>query len=71
MRSFVRSRTYARIRVVTGSLFIVFGLIILSWTLATVHLQARGIPACVLALALIALGVLRIRDYVMYRGELR
>jgi uncharacterized membrane protein HdeD (DUF308 family) len=71
VRSFVRSRAYARIRVATGSIFIVFGLIILFWTALTVHLQARGIPAYVMALALIALGVVRIRDYVMHRGEQR
>lgn len=71
MKTFVRSRTYALIRVVTGSIFIVFGLMILGWTLSTIHLLARGIPAYVMALALIALGVVRIRDYVVHRGELR
>ena len=62
MRRLVRSPGYARVRAVTGSLFIVFGAVIVIRSVAMLGLDAREIPALVLGAALIGLGALRLRD---------
>jgi len=67
MRRFAQSRAYLRVRAFTGSLFIAFGAAIIVRTVLAVHVDMRAIPALVLGLALVALGTLRLRDYVRLR----
>jgi len=63
VRKFVRSSAYVRARLVTGALFIVFGIAIVARTAADVGAKAPAIPAYVLGAAMLALGAFRWRDY--------
>jgi hypothetical protein len=64
----VRSRAYVRARVVTGCLFIGFGLTILVRSVLVAGWDVRALIApLVLGAALVALGVLRIRDFLSLR----
>lgn len=67
MRKFVGSEAYVRARLITGALFVVFGIAIFVRTLADVGLSLSAIPAYVLGAAMIALGGFRLRDYVQAR----
>jgi hypothetical protein len=69
MRRFVRSENYARARLVSGGLFVVFGIAIEVRTLGVVGLSGAAVPAYVLGGAMIALGVLRFRDYIAARNR--
>ncbi len=63
MRKFVRSSAYVRARLVTGALFIAFGIVIFVRTASDVGANASAIPAYVLGAAMLALGAFRWRDY--------
>jgi len=63
MRRMVRSESYARARLVTATLFAVFGAVIIVRTLLSVGPVAAAIPAYILGLALLALAVVRFREY--------
>jgi hypothetical protein len=63
VRNLVRSEGYARARLVTGSIAMVLGAILIVRTLASIGLSFKVIPACVLGGAMIALGIVRFRDY--------
>ncbi|MBD5635358.1 MAG: hypothetical protein IAI49_12845 [Candidatus Eremiobacteraeota bacterium] len=63
MRNFARSEGYAKARLVTGTLFALLGATLVVRTLLLVGADAKAIPALVLGGAMIALGVLRFRDY--------
>jgi hypothetical protein len=63
MRKFAQSEAYARTRLVTATLFAIFGVVIILRTLAGPGLVVAALPAYVLGLALVALAVVRFRDY--------
>jgi hypothetical protein len=63
VRRFVRSEGYARARLVTGALFIVFGAALVYRMLGAAGFAPAAIPGVVLGAAMIALGALRFRDY--------
>jgi hypothetical protein len=67
VRNLVRSEGYARARLVTGSIAAVLGAILIARTLASTGLSFKVIPACVLGAAMIALGIVRFRDYAAAR----
>ncbi len=69
MKRFVRSESYARVRLVSAALFIVFGAAIEFRTFASVGLTGAAVPAYVLGAAMLALGVLRFRDYFAARSR--
>ena len=68
MKKFVRSETYARARLVTGTMYVLLGGVIIGRTAST---QAghdwRAIAAYVLGLALVLLGLNRYREWNMVR----
>jgi ABC-type uncharacterized transport system permease subunit len=59
----VRSEGYARARLGTGTLFAIFGAVIIGRTLFAVGLIAAALPAYVMGLALLALAFVRFREY--------
>jgi len=63
MRRFAQSEAYARARLVTATLFAVCGAVVIVRTAAVFGLVMAALPAYVLGLALIALAVVRLRDY--------
>lgn len=65
MNNFVRSETYARARLVSGSMMIVLGAILLVGMFRRAGFDWMGLPGYVLGLALIGLGVVRYREYVL------
>ena len=69
MRKFVRSASYLRVRAMTGLLFAVCGGAIVVQGYTQVHSAGwRAITIFVMGGALIALGVMRIRDYLRWRA---
>jgi hypothetical protein len=69
MKRFVRSEAYARVRLVSAGLFILFGGAILVKTVSSVGLISAAMPAYVLGGAMIALGAFRYRDYLAARNR--
>jgi hypothetical protein len=67
MRRLVRSEGYARARLVTGTLFAVLGVAIVARTIAAAGLGWADLPAFVLGAAMIALALVRFREYVAAR----
>lgn len=67
MRKFVRSTAFVRVRLVTGGLFIAFGIAIVARTALDVGASLSAIPAYVLGAAMAALGAFRLRDYARAR----
>jgi hypothetical protein len=67
VRNVVRSPRYARARVVIGAIGALLGVVILVRSFAAQGLDWRALPAYVLGLALIALGVVRWREYAARR----
>jgi hypothetical protein len=67
VKRLVRSEGYARARLVTGTVAMALGAIVVVRTLVAVGFVAAAIPACVLGLAMIALGLVRYRDYAAAR----
>ena len=63
MNRFVRSSTYARAKVFMGVLFIGFGIAIFAQVAIGVGLRLEAIPAYVLGLAFIGLGIVRLRAW--------
>jgi uncharacterized membrane protein HdeD (DUF308 family) len=63
VKNFLRSEGYARARLVSGALFVLLGIVVIVRTLATTGAAVAAIPACALGGAMVALGVLRYRDY--------
>ncbi len=63
MRRLVTSSGYARLRVVVGLVAAVLGLSILIKTFLAVGLTTSALPAYVLGAAMVALGLVRLRDY--------
>lgn len=69
MKRLLRSEGYARARLFNGALFALLGTVVVVRTLATTGPSWGAIPGCVLGAAMIALGVLRYRDYFGARGR--
>jgi hypothetical protein len=69
MRKFVRSETYLRTRLVTGTMFVLLGGLLLGQIVARFGPDWHAIPAYVLGLALILLGLNRWREYYMARRK--
>jgi hypothetical protein len=69
MRKFVRSEGYAKARLVTGSLFMILGAVVIVRTLASVGFDGRALPSVVLGGAMLLLGWFRFRDYFATRGS--
>ena len=69
MRRFAQGNAFARVRAVTGSLFVLFGAAIVARTLSAVGLTAAAITPLIMGFALIALGALRVRQYFVFRGR--
>lgn len=67
MRRLVRSEGYARARLVTGTIAMLLGAVVIVRTLAATGLAFAAITPCVLGAAMIALGVVRYRDYAAAR----
>jgi predicted membrane channel-forming protein YqfA (hemolysin III family) len=63
MKRLIRSEGYARARLVSAALFVILGAVVIARTLAVTGASFSAIPACALGGAMIALGVLRYRDY--------
>ena len=63
MKKFVRSGTYLRLRLATGTMFILLGGVLLGRVVMLFGLDWHAIPAYVLGLALILLGIWRYREY--------
>jgi hypothetical protein len=63
MRKLVRSTGYQRFRALLGAGFIVLGAVLLYRTVAITGIGTKSIPSFVLGAAMIALGVLRLRDF--------
>jgi hypothetical protein len=65
MKRFVRSDAFARTRAVTGTLFIALGAAIVVRTFAKTGLAWTVTPSVVLGGAMILLGIVRIRDFLV------
>ena len=63
MRNVVRSEGYARARVGIGIAGAILGLVVIYRTVGSVGLDWRGLPAYALGAALLALGVVKWREY--------
>jgi uncharacterized membrane protein HdeD (DUF308 family) len=63
VRRIVRSETYARARLVTGSIFILLGIVVIVRTGMATGLQLAAAPAYVLGVAMILLGGFRFYEY--------
>lgn len=69
MRKLVRSSGYQRFRALLGAGFIVLGAITLYRTVAIAGVGTHSIPSFVLGAAMIALGVLRLRDFLAMSAQ--
>ena len=67
MKKFVRSEGYLRLRLVTGTMFILLGGVLLGRVVMLFGFDWHAIPAYVLGLAMILLGMWRYREYGMAR----
>ena len=69
MKRLVRSDGYLRFKLVTGTIFIILGTILIVRTLWATGPRFEAIPAVVLGLALVGLGYVRFREYGQTRGR--
>ena len=67
MNRFVSGRGYAKVRLVSGTLFIALGVVLIVRTATTIGLAATAIVPLVLGFAMIGLGVVRWREYLRIR----
>ena len=66
-----RNRGFVRLRGVLGIFYIFLGVVIASQILRQVGVHFEAVPGVVLGLAMIALGVVRIRAAIALRSETR
>jgi hypothetical protein len=66
---FTRSAAYVRARAITGTLFIAFGVAIVVRTIFAIGFVGSAIVPVVMGVALIALGIIRLRDYIRLRSS--
>ena len=69
MKRLVRSETYARTRLINAGLFVLLGVVVVVRTLGVVGFAWQALPGCVLGAAMVALGAVRVRDYVAARAR--
>jgi hypothetical protein len=67
VKRLVQSEGYARARLFTATLFALLGLVIIIRTAGVVGASATGLPAYALGGAMVALAIVRFRDYVAAR----
>jgi hypothetical protein len=67
MKRMVHSAGYARARLANALIFAALGALVAYRTFAAAGLSWVALPGCVLGLAMIALGVVRWRDYLAAR----
>ncbi|HTV74624.1 MAG TPA: hypothetical protein VME66_13090 [Candidatus Acidoferrales bacterium] len=68
MRRLVRSHGYLRMRAILGALYVMLGAILIVRTFGAFGLRLTEIPALVLGGALVALGTIRVREYIAGRA---
>jgi hypothetical protein len=69
MRKFARSEAYARMRLATGTMFILLGGVVLARVTMQFGHDWHAIPAYVLGIALVLLGIWRYREYSALRKK--
>jgi hypothetical protein len=69
VRRFVHSDLYARAKLVSATVFIALGASVLVRTSMAVGLVWKALPAYVLGAAMIALGIVRYRDYLAAKAR--
>jgi len=69
VKRLVRSETYARTRLINAGLFVLLGVVVVVRTFGVVGFAWQAIPGCVLGAAMVALGAVRVRDYVAARAR--
>jgi hypothetical protein len=69
VKRLVRSETYARTRLINAGLFVLLGVVVVVRTLGVVGFAWQALPGCVLGAAMVALGAVRVRDYVAARAR--
>ncbi len=69
MRRIVSSTGYQRLRALLGAGFIVLGAVTLWRSIALAGIGTQTIPSLVLGTAMIALGVVRLRDFIALRAR--
>jgi hypothetical protein len=67
VKRFARSYGYLRLRAILGAVYAMLGAILVVRTFAAFGLRFTELPAVVLGIALIVLGILRVREYVAVR----
>jgi hypothetical protein len=69
VKRLVRSETYARTRLINSGLFVLLGIVVVVRTVGVVGFVWQALPGCVLGAAMVALGAVRVRDYVAGRAR--
>jgi hypothetical protein len=69
VKRLVHSEGYARARLFSAALFALLGLVIVARTAGVVGLNASGLPAYALGGAMVALAIVRFRDYFAARQK--
>jgi hypothetical protein len=69
VKRLVRSETYARTRLINAGLFVLLGAVVVVRTFGVVGFAWPAVPGCVLGAAMVALGAVRIRDYLAARAR--
>jgi hypothetical protein len=64
---FVSGKTYAKFRLISGTLFILLGAVLIFRTATTVRFSATSIVPLIAGAAMIGLGVVRWREYLRMR----
>jgi hypothetical protein len=71
MQSFKQSANYVRMRAALGILYVLLGTVVLARTCIPLSdLSLAKIPALALGAALVGLGILRVRDFLLQRNSL-
>jgi hypothetical protein len=68
VRAFVRSPVYVKLRAITGTVFMLFGVAIIVRTALAIGLVSAALVPYVMGVALVGLGALRWRDYLRLRS---
>jgi hypothetical protein len=63
VRRVVASAGYARFKLVLGLVYAVIGIAIIAKSIAAVGMSTKLVPSIALGAALIALGIVRLRDF--------
>jgi hypothetical protein len=70
MRRFMQSPNYIRVRAALGILYVLLGTVVLIRTCIPLsQLNFAKIPALALGIALVGLGILRVREFLLQRNS--